>query len=99
MGYYTDFSLTWNPRDENVPSNPLYPEIFDEDGGAYDSHKWYEWQEDMRKLSAQFPCVVFTLYGVGEAIDDEWLAYFKGGKMQLCPVIKTFDPYDERKLE
>lgn len=60
--------------------------------------KWYEHDEDMIKLSLQFPETVFCLYGEGEESGDLWYKYYKNGKKQICEAKITFDEYDESQL-
>ena len=42
--------------------------------------KWYEWEEDMLKLSKLFPSILFKVDGEGEEAGDIWRAFFKNGK-------------------
>ncbi len=63
-----------------------------------DQIKWYEWEREMRAISAKFPEVFFTVEGHGEEDGDIWIAYFLGGKMQKEDAKIVFDPFDERKL-
>ena len=63
-----------------------------------DEVKWYEYHEEMIKLSKQFPETVFCLYGEGEEGGDMWHRYYKNGKSQYCPAKIVFDEYDEHKL-
>lgn len=69
------------------------------DGDCLDEVKWYEHETDMRKLSLQFPEIVFVLNGEGEENDDTWYKYFKNGKMQDCYAEITYDEFDESKLK
>jgi len=100
MGYYTDFELSFNSKDNNQVMESLgeisgytYWYSFTMNG------KWYKWQEDMKELSMLYPDVLFELSGRGEEPDDLWGAYFKGGKAQICKAKITFDKYDEDKME
>jgi hypothetical protein len=45
--------------------------------------KWYQWEEDMKALSKQFPALLFTLDGEGEESGDIWRAYFRNGKSHV----------------
>lgn len=51
-----------------------------------DSAKWYESDEDMKKVSRQFPGMTFKLHGDGEESDDLWDAYFHDGQIEYCRV-------------
>lgn len=141
MGYYTDYTLTYEvPEEEknreirefkekcrvlgiDIPKNiqialdsryTLEGQVEDamdeEDSCSYgkimqflnrnsESCKWYEHKDDMKRLSARFPTVLFTLEGKGEEPGDLWIMYFKGGKSQRVDARIVFDPYDESKLE
>lgn len=50
----------------------------------YDTRKWYDHEEDMMRLSREYPDMIFLLEGWGEEPDDVWRKYFKGGKMKIC---------------
>ena len=45
--------------------------------------KWYDRESDMRKVSTRFPEAVFTLRGEGEDPGDQWVEYYKNGKLQV----------------
>jgi hypothetical protein len=64
-----------------------------------DDCKWYEHEEDMRRLSNMFPTVFFTLEGEGEESGDIWKEYYLGGKMQKCKARLEFDDFDKAKLK
>jgi len=61
--------------------------------------KWYEWKEDMKRLSSISNNIVWIVSGEGEESGDMWKAYFKGGKVQEARAVVTYDDYDEGKLE
>jgi hypothetical protein len=61
--------------------------------------KWYEHEEDLRKISKTFPQYMFTLEGIGEEAGDQWKEYYRNGKMQRCKVIMTFEKFDETKMK
>lgn len=71
----------------------------EEDGSANGDCTWYDYAEEMKEFSTQYPDNVFKMYGVGEENDDIWYSYFKNGKQQWCPAVITFDAYDEEKLD
>lgn len=81
----------------------IHPDYFNPDDPLTlqiegDSMKWYEYDEDMRELSKQFPDFLFTLEGDGEDPDDLWRAYYHNGKCQHCPARIMYDPFDEGSL-
>jgi hypothetical protein len=100
MGYYTYFRLEVTPESEEVrrvtEEDESYSYALSESGG--DSCKWYDHESDMRELSSRFPNQLFELTGEGEEAGDLWVKYFKDGKMQSCPAIITYDPFDASKL-
>lgn len=101
MGYYTDFTLSVDSafgEDLVNTLNEVTTYTWDEDLTLY-SVKWYDWQTDMRVISEKFPDRLFTLEGVGEEQGDQWKAYIKNGKMQICNAIVTFEPFDESKMK
>ena len=72
----------------------------DVSGGYYsgDTIKWYEWEEDIRNLSKEFPDILFEVSGDGEESEDFWIAYFLNGKMQFCPGRIVYDDFSESAL-
>lgn len=105
MGYYTDFSLTVDHApgqtadleaiDDAIRTN--YDWVFDdmEFGSYYGTARWYDWRDDMVRLSRQFPKAVFYLEGHGENHDDIWGYYFMNGWVQTngIEIIRNrFDP-------
>ena len=86
---------------KSFDTKEIMKKIIDELSGSPfgESCKWYDHEEDMKKISRMFPSVTFDLYGEGEESGDIWHKYFKNGKMQECPARIVFDEYDERKLK
>lgn len=108
MGYYNDFKLKVNTDDdvilEQVADDLDEISTYDWeecDVGEFslDGAKWYHHEEDMKKVSALYPDLLFTVSAVGEENGDLWKAHFKNGKMQHCPAIITYEEYDESKLK
>lgn len=86
MGYYTQYTLSWNKN-----AGPSYDELeklTDENwyvarsGALYTQEptKWYDWENDMLLLSLRYPETLFKLDGEGEESGDIWRAFYKGGK-------------------
>jgi len=103
MGYCTNFEL--NIEDGDIDISVISKRLtqitkytFGYDGTLYHA-KWYDWKDDMRKLSSEYHDIVFVLSGQGEEYGDIWKAYFKNGKMQYAAAIVTFEPFDEGKLK
>jgi hypothetical protein len=101
MGYYTKYELEHEPK--SLGHSPSIEKEMETLGsGEYDPFedtvKWYEHEEDMKKLSLQFPDVLFTLSGEGEEAGDVWKKYFKNGKVQVAKAVLTIDAFDPKKL-
>ena len=47
---------------------------------GHDSTKWYEHEDDVKRLSRMFPDVLFTLSGEGEENGDTWMFYCRNGQ-------------------
>ena len=58
--------------------------------------KWYEWKEDMLKVSQKWPLVLFKLSKQGEDRDDRTIELFRNNKHQSVRAKITFD--DEVKV-
>lgn len=105
MGYETRYNLELSDnslKDEVVDALRELEVInyaLDSNLELYDSVKWYRHKEDMKKISIQFPDVLFTLTGQGEEGEDIWVMYFKGGKGQREKAIITLPEFDESKLK
>jgi len=65
----------------------------------YESCKWYEHEQDMVRLSSEFPQILFTLEGEGEDNHDIWKKYFKKGKIQICTATIIFEEFHETMLK
>ena len=60
--------------------------------------KWYSCDDDMKSFSANYPDVLFIVYGEGEDSGDLWKAYYKNGKQQREQAVVTYGAFDESKL-
>ena len=63
-----------------------------------EASKWYDHEVDMKKISEQYPNLVFRLSGEGEEAGDVWVKYFKGGKMQVERAEIKLPGFDPSKL-
>ena len=93
MGYYTDYQLEVEPADtiefviaameQDTEGELAHLARSGHCGGQFCNYnsKWYDWENDMKKLSALFPEVTFTLTGDGEEDEDFWETTFKGGEV------------------
>jgi hypothetical protein len=78
MGYYTYFEIKASPEVIAKVNEPY--EMFEENGVPLDTYKWYDYKEDMIKISQEFPDELITVTGEGEESGDQWVAYFKNGE-------------------
>lgn len=113
MGYITDFTLSIEQNEKNIPLEDInefiknektknddfmyvfYDEDLEYNYDLYGEGKWYEFEDDMTKLSKAFPEVVFKLSGDGEETDDVWVTYYMGGKSQSAKrtvIVEEFNP-------
>lgn len=106
MGYYTRHTLTifdcadTSEIQEYINNNDdMEYALGDDFGESSDSCKWYDYQEDMKTMSATFPSILFLLEGKGEEAGDVWKEYYLNGKFQRCQAKLVFDEFDENKLE
>ena len=72
--------------------------FYDIDLDSYQT-KWYEYAEDMCKLSSCFPSVIFQLDGEGEENGDLWTAWYKNGKQVIHCAEIIIKPLDEKEFK
>lgn len=104
MGYYTNYNLRMEPPnlellDLIISGNEDMDIAMNRFGETQDSVKWYEWEEDMRKVSELYPDYLFHLSGEGENNDDIWEATFKAGKAHIRKAEINIPPFDEKELK
>ena len=107
MGYYTDFTITipegWTGEKlsseiTNVSDYNLN-DLNDFDDGTISLYlRWYDYSEDMHKLSLKYPDTLFTIEGNGEDRGDIWKEYHLGGKSYIDVINLTFPEFDKNKL-
>ena len=101
MGYETRFKLTaltdrnYSQRDYLKVLAEIDPREFSPAADSFEEEfeeprTWYNYKDDMKKLSLQFPDTYFLLYGTGEEQGDVWKAYFYNGKVQIIKATLTF---------
>lgn len=81
MGYYTDFDFSQNKQEVIDAINDISG--YEDEGAAYYSVKWYDWQDHIKKVSLKFPGYIIILEGEGEEQGDVWKAYAKDGKLAV----------------
>jgi len=106
MGYYTDFNLAIIEGPDVLTINPNQTN-FDEDfrnitGYHLDeliNAKWYDYNNNMIKLSQMYPTSLFLLEGIGEEGGDYWRTYYYNGNYQRIEAKIIFDSPDLQKLK
>ena len=105
MGYYTRFEIEiiedpdniWEREIEAVAEKALTDYDYENIplmmlGGHDDTYmKWYDYAKDMKKLSDQYPSVLFGLSGEGEEPGDLWKLWARNGKVIIAKARITFD--------
>lgn len=97
MGYYTDYDFSDLTDEQLQTVNEVSEYNFSH--SYNDSCKWYSWHEHMIEVSKRFPDDLLVISGDGEEQGDQWKAYFKNGKSQVCKAVITFEEFDESKLK
>lgn len=101
MGYRTDFVISIEDGEPSEHDREQITKML-EDFESFEywgdewmslSVKWYEYQNDMYKLSKAFPHLRFYVHGDGDDSDDLWEDHWQDGKFQHCYAeIPPFDP-------
>lgn len=102
MGYETRFFLDWSGATDAAQEEAIRQFVRTSDGARYclgedakshaDSGKWYNWKNDLKKWSLEFPHIRFQMNGEGAESGDIWVAYAKGGAIQYEQARLTFAP-------
>jgi hypothetical protein len=109
MGYNTNYRLYCSDNevleklveDEGENEYLSYMDLSTNRGETYAemSGKWYDHEDDMKKVSKENKGVLFTLHGEGEEGGDLWRKYFLNGKMQEAYARIEYDEFDSAKLK
>ena len=98
MGYYTEYTF----ESDDLDNDALYVSLLEAWSGYTDLFedqvKWYDHKDHMLQLSRQYPTVLFTLNGVGEARDDIWTLWVRGGKAYKEYAKIVYPTFDEEML-
>ena len=65
-----------DPEENYLMSNILLSLVEE----RYYNGKWYNYDVDMKRISAKFPRLRFILFGCGEDRNDNWISCFFGGE-------------------
>jgi len=106
MAYYTNYKLTTDQEIEKEAMlvrelrmhNSDAEFALNETGGTRSNDTWYQHEPDMKNFSLKYPSVLFTLCGQGDNNDDNWVKYFKNGKVQEEQARITYPEFDPSKL-
>lgn len=108
MGYYTNHSFIAYHSDmcpiEDLNTYKRIEEILSSfigkngaqelmEGYTFEA-KWYHHEEEMKKLAAQFPDIIFELEGKGEENGDWWKEFYHGDKFYRSEA-KLIPPEDK----
>lgn len=79
-----------------IANNESMEYAMDSGGDSKDACKWYDHEDDMRKMSSSIQHVLFCLHGEGEESGDIWDAYFLNGKAQKHKAEIRIAPMDPK---
>lgn len=105
MGYYTEHELTIESVQVEEILGQLDEKEFEVlfesinyDGSFKNRTNWEGMHDEMKKISLKFPELTLSLWGQGDEPDDQWVTYYKAGKMQYVHAEIKFEPFDENLL-
>lgn len=101
MGYYTTYEVSTEPRmrgEEQHRFRVRFKEQTDYHIDNLQDIKWYNHEDDMRRLSQEFPNHLLILSGEGEESGDIWRHYYLNGKVQKVKAVITYEQFDHSKL-
>ena len=61
--------------------------MLDQEALTCSDANWYDWEEEMGAIAADHPGIVFTLFCMGETLDDTWQAGFCGNRFDYQEAI------------
>lgn len=85
----------WEDVHERVPNkyDQSWADFFE------DKEYWYEYKDDMIKLSLEFKDLYFNLSGYGEESGDVWKKVFHNGKVIASWTLQATEPDFEELLQ
>ena len=105
MGHNTEYRLTWDddsPTTEEVCAFIASTEYWNgcndavRDALQGQSVTWYHWEEDLKRLAANWPSVTFTMKDRGDDFEDAWAAFFRDNRSYQTRI--EFPQPDENRL-
>ena len=97
MGYNTSYTLEEVIPEDNIDHKENIWNQFDE--GFDESTRWYDFEDDMKLYSLQYPTSLFKFSGIGDEYYDIWEMYVKNGKSFKTMAEFVFEEFDESKLK
>jgi len=98
MGKYCVFLVEIEPFDQKIMDYLLENNSEARYALKGNPSLWETHEKDLRELSKKYSANLFILYAEGETIDNNWIKYFKNGKMQFSAGNIVFDDFNEEKL-
>lgn len=102
MGYYTHYNIRISGADNANQMVKIAKELdlrdYDtfSDGTALTTSfedKWYDCEDDFKRVSKTYPRVLFEVDGKGEDSDDQWRARFRDGVSEIIRAKIVFDDF------
>ena len=91
MGYYTVYNLT-KIKGSEEDFEALKKDLRETKGVDLEvdcNLKWYDHEEDLKKLSEKYPDLIIQLEGDGEDVGDNWTLRFAHGIVETEPFVVT----------
>ena len=91
MGYYTNYKFS--NLSSGITEDEIEEELYKINGynNHFAEHKWYEHEDDLKKVSLKFPDAIIVVDGVGEEPDDIWRKWFYNGHMKCAQAKIIFE--------
>jgi hypothetical protein len=91
MGYYTQYEIEYVDGAEEDQVLSAIHTVSGYSSIDCDGIKWYDHEEDMRKVSLMFPDATICISGIGEEQPDMWKKWFRNGKMKTANATITYN--------
>ena len=89
MGYYTNFDIETDNSEEVVKAIEEVSYY-----GYFNGIKWYDHEDDLKKVSLMFPDTEIFCSGEGEDYGDIWKKKALNGKIYRAKAVITFTDYE-----
>ena len=109
MGYCSNYFITIHTDDEKKAKEifkaiedrsgySIEEDAFPMDGFILDS-KWYDSDDDLAKVSKEFPDIVIEMSVEGEDRDDNWTIRVKNGEKEIVQAVTATPPFTKILIE